>query len=233
MKLLEKRTSFFTEYIANFAEVTSGSSDNESDGSYNLSQDVRKKLREINTFLEVFNEEKESFQREIEENEKYFLENMSYLHGLVDYFRESLFEELDKSNKLKQYFTQKITGLATTSHNIILSTLKDEGERLNNELKSRYKKTIQKSKEEIERQSQLVSKLRKHNRQLYSVIQKTKKENEDKVVNLEKNLQDLKMTIKRLKEKNDYLHTHIKLEVEGCQNDIYDARKKIRKLIKP
>lgn len=67
----------------------------------------------------------------------------------------------------------------------MLDTLKEEGERLNKELKLRYKKTIQKSKEEIERQSLLVSKLRKHNRQLYSVIQKSKVENETKISNLE------------------------------------------------
>jgi hypothetical protein len=133
-----------------------------------------KKVQEVNEFLEIFNYERESFQKELEENEKFYSENISYLNGLVDYFRESVFEELDKSNKLKQYFIQKMSGLAASNHHIILNTLKDEGERLNLELKLRYRKTIQKSKQEIERQNLLVSKLRKHNKQLYSLMQKNK-----------------------------------------------------------
>ncbi|KAJ3623130.1 hypothetical protein MTP99_019380 [Tenebrio molitor] len=157
---------------------------------------------------------------------------ITILKKKVDYFRESVFEELDKSNKLKQYFIQKMSGLAASNHHIILNTLKDEGERLNLELKLRYRKTIQKSKQEIERQNLLVSKLRKHNKQLYSLMQKTKVGNEDKIASLEKNVQDLKSTIRKLKERNDNLHTQIKLQVVGCQKDIYDARKKMKTLIK-
>jgi hypothetical protein len=78
-----------------------------------------------------------------------------------------------------------MSGLAASNHHIILNTLKDEGERLNLELKLRYRKTIQKSKQEIERQNLLVSKLRKHNKQLYSLMQKTKVGNEDKIASLE------------------------------------------------
>jgi hypothetical protein len=229
-KLLEKRNYFMSEYVTELIEQKNIFSENFSNAL--VKTNFEKKVQEVNEFLEIFNYERESFQKELEENEKFYSENISYLNGLVDYFRESVFEELDKSNKLKQYFIQKMSGLAASNHHIILNTLKDEGERLNLELKLRYRKTIQKSKQEIERQNLLVSKLRKHNKQLYSLMQKTKVGNEDKIASLEKNVQDLKSTIRKLKERNDNLHTQIKLQVVGCQKDIYDARKKMKTLIK-
>jgi hypothetical protein len=219
-----------SEYVTELIEQKNIFSENFSNAL--VKTNFEKKVQEVNEFLEIFNYERESFQKELEENEKFYSENISYLNGLVDYFRESVFEELDKSNKLKQYFIQKMSGLAASNHHIILNTLKDEGERLNLELKLRYRKTIQKSKQEIERQNLLVSKLRKHNKQLYSLMQKTKVGNEDKIASLEKNVQDLKSTIRKLKERNDNLHTQIKLQVVGCQKDIYDARKKMKTLIK-
>jgi hypothetical protein len=229
-KLLEKRNYFMSEYVTELIEQKNIFSENFSNAL--VKTNFEKKVQEVNEFLEIFNYERESFQKELEENEKFYSENISYLNGLVDYFRESVFEELDKSNKLKQYFIQKMSGLAASNHHIILNTLKDEGERLNLELKLRYRKTIQKSKQEIERQNLLVSKLRKHNKQLYSLMQKTKVGNEDKIASLEKNVQDLKSTIRKLKERNDNLHTQIKLQVVGCQKDIYDARKRMKTLIK-
>ncbi|XP_044257138.1 uncharacterized protein LOC123006603 isoform X2 [Tribolium madens] len=232
-KLLEKRTSCVSEYITNLVDQTRRTEHDSFQNSQLLHQNLKEKLLEVTAFLEIFNAERESFQQEIEENERHFTEHMSYLNGQVDYFRESLFRELEESNRIKHYFIKKLSGVASASYNIVLETLKEEGEKLNNELKLRYRQTIQKSKEEIERQSLLVSKLRKHNRQLYSVIQKSKFENEIKISKLEKNVKDLKMTVKKLQEKNECLHTQIKLEVEGCQNDIFDARKKIRTFIKP
>ncbi|KAJ3639314.1 hypothetical protein Zmor_002679 [Zophobas morio] len=232
-RLLEKQRNFLSDYVKSVMQQVNYLQERTSlQNDYLLEENLKEKLDEVTEVLNLYNNERETLQKEIEDGEKYFSENITYLHGLVDYFRESLFYELDKSNKLKLYFTKKMTELTTTSHHVVLHTLKEQGEILNNELKSRYQKTIQKSKEETERQSQLVSKLRKHNKQLYLQIHKTKIDSEQKVAKLERSLQDLKATITKLKEKNDYLHTQIKLEVEGCQNDISDTRKTLKKLIK-
>ncbi|XP_008193453.2 uncharacterized protein LOC103313040 [Tribolium castaneum] len=232
-KLLEKRTSYVSEYITNLVDQSSRFLEHDNFQNCKLlHQNLKEKLLEVNEFLETFNAERELFQQEIEENERHFTEHVSYLNGQVDYFRESLFHELEKSNRIKHYFFKKLSGVASASYSVVLETLKEESEKLNTELKSRYRQTIQKSKDEIERQSLLVSKLRKHNRQLYSIIQKSKFENETKISKLEKTVKDLKQAMSKLKEKNEYLHTQIKLEVEGCQNDIFDARRKIRTLVK-
>lgn len=38
------------------------------------------------------------------------------------------------------------------------------------------------------------------------------------------------MTIKKLKQRNTHLYNQIKLEVEGCQKDLLDTRKKFREM---
>lgn len=70
----------------------------------------------------------------------------------------------------------QMNGIAVTSQDVLIEILNDEKCKIHNQLKQRYKKHIESTQEQIKKLDQLVSALRKHNQDLYFIIQKNKKE---------------------------------------------------------
>ncbi|XP_044756356.1 uncharacterized protein LOC123314942 [Coccinella septempunctata] len=167
---------------------------------------------QLNNIVDDFQMEKSKFSKILQNKEKQLIENSNYLQEMVETYREHLFREMTKYNNLKRWIYDELHVVRKVSDEYIRTNIEEMEKKLNDKIRSKYKTTLQHGNTQIKQQDELIRKMQIHRRELYSLLKEEKLKRNELKEKYEHTLDEVKMQIRRLKQKNQHMETLLRLK---------------------
>ncbi|XP_045463482.1 uncharacterized protein LOC123673098 isoform X2 [Harmonia axyridis] len=181
-----------------------------------IPNDCLRKLRslctQLNNVVDEFQIAKSKFSRILENKEKELNENSNYLQEMVQTYRDNLFKEMMKYNNLKRWIYNELHMLTKVNEEYIRNNVEEMEKKINEKIRSKYKTTLEHGNTQIKHQDELIHKMQIHRRELYCLLKEEKLKRNELKEKYEHTLNEVRMQIRRLKQKNQNMETLLRLQ---------------------